>query len=197
MAVGNSHKVSTPRFVSQCPRAQIKAVKAPCVPTCFAVVRLGCWAVLFAVFSKISEVVLIYSKYHLQIWLKLLIRTTESCVVVCFVGNIRGNSSRQRCRVVICQLSCIWQEIQVLSAYKVGRLVQYIPFVGFLSMSLVGGQATNKTNKCQLFGWAAFGANAYMPKVRGQVNTTQPSHVAAGWSLSQLTIVCGRNKRKP
>ena len=29
----------------------------------------------------------IYSKYHLQIWLELLVRTSESCEVVCFVGN--------------------------------------------------------------------------------------------------------------
>ena len=90
----------------------------------FAFVRVGCSAaVFFAVFSKVSEVVLIFSKYHLQIWLKLLITTSESYVEVRFVGNGHynshplGNSCQQRCRVVICELSCFTQEIKDLSAY--------------------------------------------------------------------------------
>ena len=43
--------------------------------------------------------------------------------MVCFVGNRHcnlpphGNSWRQRCRVVICPLSCFSQQIEVLSAY--------------------------------------------------------------------------------
>lgn len=53
-------------------------------------------AVFFTVFLKVSEVVLIYSKTHQQIWLGLLIRTPESCVVVCFVGNRRCNSPQKR-----------------------------------------------------------------------------------------------------
>ena len=54
-------------FVSQCPpHAQIKAVKIPLISTCFAVVRVGCSVVFFAVFPKVSEVVLIYAKYNLQ-----------------------------------------------------------------------------------------------------------------------------------
>ena len=61
--------------------------KIPHVATCFAVVGVGCSVVFFAVFSKVIEVVLIYSKYHLQICLKLPIRTSESREVVCFVGN--------------------------------------------------------------------------------------------------------------
>ena len=64
-------------FVSQCPHDQIKAVTVSHISTCFAV---GCSVVFFAV-------LLIYSKYHLQIWQKLLIRTSESCEVMCFVGK--------------------------------------------------------------------------------------------------------------
>ena len=54
-------------FVSQCSHLQIKVVKIPHISTYFAVVGVRCSVVFFAVFSKVIEVVLIYSKYHLLI----------------------------------------------------------------------------------------------------------------------------------
>ena len=69
-------------FVSQCPHAQTKVVKDPHISRCFTVFGVGCSVVLFVVFSKVIEGVLIYSKYHSQIWLKLLVRTSESCDVM-------------------------------------------------------------------------------------------------------------------
>ena len=61
--------------------------------TCFAVVRVGCSAVFFAVFSKVSEVVLIFFEVSLANMTKaILITTSESCVVVRFVGNRHCNS---------------------------------------------------------------------------------------------------------
>lgn len=43
--------------------------------------RFAC-AAFFAVFPKVRDIVLIYSKYHLQILLKLATRASESYVVV-------------------------------------------------------------------------------------------------------------------
>lgn len=68
---------------------------------------------LFTVFHNASEVLLIYSNFHSQIWSRLRTRISKSRVLVCFLGNRCYNSPRLRLRVVMCQFSCFFQEIQL------------------------------------------------------------------------------------
>ena len=50
------------------------------------------WVLLLLFFPEVSEVLLIFSSYYRQMSLELLIRTSESCLVVCFLRNKRCNS---------------------------------------------------------------------------------------------------------
>ena len=148
-----------------------------------------------------SEVVLIYSKCYLQIWLKLLIRTSENCLVLCFVGNRLCNSPL--CGSVVPATMPSSVNSAAFTAYEVGRLAQDIPLAGYWvlirsmprvsswamefksTISVFSRKTTKQTNLSYLATWAS--RLVTMSILGGQINTTQPSYVG-GWPLNQLTI---------
>ena len=50
------------------------------------------WILSLLFFPEVSEVLMIFSSYFRKMWLELLIRTSESCLVVWFQGNRGCNS---------------------------------------------------------------------------------------------------------
>ena len=107
-------------------------------------------------------------------------RISESCVLVCFLGNRCCNSPLLRQRVVMCQFSCLFQEIQGSQA----ALIRWRDECRLFKVQQYARNSEFLTNPSYLAGW--FLGVTTMSIVGGQMNNIQPSSVA-GQPLKQLT----------